>query len=129
MKAKKLMFIILGLAAVVVLVLVLKFYQQHNPEESSLFPKCMFFQLTGWKCPGCGSQRALHQLLRLNLSGAFHYNAMLVICIPIVLFYGSAELFGERFPRLQALSRSGILSWSVFTLFIAWWILRNIFNW
>lgn len=93
------------------------------------FPRCPFNLLTGLKCPGCGSQRALHQLLRLNLSGAFHYNAMLVICIPIVLFYGSAELFGERFPRLQSLSRSGILSWSVFTLFLAWWILRNIFNW
>ncbi|MDE7397749.1 MAG: DUF2752 domain-containing protein, partial [Muribaculum sp.] len=27
------------------------------------FPKCLFRQLTGLECPGCGSQRAIHALL------------------------------------------------------------------
>ena len=42
------------------------------------FPKCLFFSLTGLQCPGCGSQRALHSLLHLDLVAALRYNAYMV---------------------------------------------------
>ena len=34
-----------------------------DPSRSDLFPRCVFLSLTGYKCPGCGSQRAIHALL------------------------------------------------------------------
>ena len=34
-----------------------------NPYESGAFPSCIFYQATGWYCPGCGGLRATHELL------------------------------------------------------------------
>ncbi len=34
-------------------------YRTHNPSGNIYFPKCPFRELTGLKCPGCGSQRAV----------------------------------------------------------------------
>lgn len=49
------------------------------------FPKCPVLWLTGWKCPGCGAQRALHQLLHGNLTEAIHLNALFVMACPYLL--------------------------------------------
>ncbi len=72
----KIMALLLLIAAALIL------YAHFDPEDGGLFPRCIFLQLTGFKCPGCGSQRALHQLLHGNLAAAFHYNAFLVILLP-----------------------------------------------
>ena len=37
-------------------------YYRVSPTSSVFFPKCAFLMLTGLKCPGCGSQRAVHAL-------------------------------------------------------------------
>lgn len=50
-----------------------------NPSESSWFVACPFRMVTGYDCPGCGSQRALHQLLHLNFKQAFLLNPLLFI--------------------------------------------------
>lgn len=49
------------------------------------FPKCPFKAVTGLDCPGCGSQRAIHQLLNFNLIAAFKYNPLLLLSIPYIL--------------------------------------------
>lgn len=60
-------------------------YYFFDPNQH-FFPKCPFLWLTGFKCPGCGAQRAVHQLLHGNLIEAFHANALFVIAWPYVLF-------------------------------------------
>ena len=55
-----------------------------NPSEH-LFPKCLFHAATGLHCPGCGSQRAIHNLLRGNIAAALHFNLLVVVALPIVL--------------------------------------------
>ena len=55
-----------------------------NPSQSSFYPVCLFHQTTGLLCPGCGSLRALHQLLHGNLAAAFHFNALLISSLPIL---------------------------------------------
>ena len=54
--------LIVLLAIAVVLVLGIIYYAL-DPTSSALFPQCSFLALTGYKCPGCGSQRAIHALL------------------------------------------------------------------
>ena len=49
--SKKPILYILLTAACVGLVLT---YSSFSPEDSTWFPKCIFLQLTGLKCPGCG---------------------------------------------------------------------------
>ncbi|WP_144036569.1 DUF2752 domain-containing protein [Sphingobacterium psychroaquaticum] len=64
-------------------------YKQYDPETSAWFPKCPMKSLTGLDCPGCGSQRALHQLLNGHLKEAFQQNALLIPFIPyLTLGYG-----------------------------------------
>ncbi|WP_225974845.1 DUF2752 domain-containing protein [Arachidicoccus ginsenosidivorans] len=53
--------------------------------DSSWFPKCPFRSLTGLQCPGCGSQRAIHDLLNLDILGAFRENALMVVSIPYIV--------------------------------------------
>src|SRR6266446_10007644 len=55
-----------------------------NPAQSGFYPVCLFHQSTGLLCPGCGSLRALHQLLHGHLVAAVHLNALLVLSLPPV---------------------------------------------
>ena len=103
-------------------------YGRFDP-ETTLFPKCPFYWATGLKCPGCGSQRAVHQLLHFRIGAAFHQNACLVLFIPVLLFLFLAGAFRSRFPKLYASSHNPVFSWGILTVILLWWILRNIFGW
>ena len=103
-------------------------YAKFDP-ETTFFPKCPFFWATGLKCPGCGSQRALHQLLHLRFGSAFQYNACLVVFIPIILFLLIADALRYKYPKLYFASRNPVLSRSIPVVILLWWILRNVFGW
>ena len=98
-----------------------------DPSVSAFFPKCPFLLLTGLQCPGCGTQRALHQLLHLRLREALEYNAMMVAALPLLAFLIIADLLRKRCPGLYRASVSPVLSWSVLAAVLLWWVLRNLF--
>ncbi len=52
-----------------------------DPARSSFFPACLFHRLTGLNCPGCGGQRALHELLHGNFLVALRHNALLIFLL------------------------------------------------
>jgi Protein of unknown function (DUF2752) len=88
------------LASFAVAVVLLRVF---NPAISSVFPPCPLRYLTGWYCPGCGSLRAIHQLLHGNLRGAWAMNPLTVILLPF-LTYGLAsfvlfEICGKGLPQ------------------------------
>lgn len=115
---------------VVALLLVFGFiYYALDPASSQLFPQCLFFSLTGYKCPGCGSQRAIHALLNGDVVGAFRYNALLLIAVPWIALCLFAETQRMRRPRLYARLNAPLLIWLFLIVVILWWLLRNIFNW
>ena len=120
----------LVIVLVIAVLLVLGFiYYALDPATSSVFPQCTFFSLTGYKCPGCGSQRAIHALLNGNVKEAFGYNAMLLIAIPWIALCLFAEGQRLRRPRLYERLNAPLLVWLFLVTVIAWWLLRNIFNW
>lgn len=104
-------------------------YGSIDPATSKWFPKCPFYLLTGFKCPGCGSQRAVHQLLHLHIGAAFRCNALLVAFIPLLAFLLSADLLRYRFPKYYLASRKPALGWTVLAVILLWWVLRNVFGW
>ena len=61
-----------------------------DPGGYSFFPVCLFHQTTGLLCPGCGSLRALHQLLHGHLLIAFHFNPLLLLALPVAGWYATA---------------------------------------
>ena len=78
-------------------------YYFYHPAHYQLFPKCIFKSVTGLSCPGCGAQRATHELLHLNFKSAFAYNALLVVSLPyaltgLLLYQTSLK---ERFPTTR----------------------------
>jgi len=74
-----------------------------DPATSGIFPPCPVHYLTGWYCPGCGSLRAIHQLLHGNLRVAWAMNPLTVVLLPF-LAYGLAsfallEIRGRGLPQ------------------------------
>jgi hypothetical protein len=75
-----------------------------DPASSGVFPPCPLRYLTGWYCPGCGSLRAIHQLLLGNLRAAWAMNPLTVVLLPF-LSYGLAShalnaIRGQALPGL-----------------------------
>ena len=103
-------------------------YYVFDPSQNTFFPRCPLFALTGLKCPGCGSQRALHQLLHLHLAEAFRYNAMLPIAIPILGLLATAEALKSKFPKIGAFCKNNFFAWTTICILTLWWICRNIFG-
>jgi len=61
-------------------------YFLFNPTEGLFFPSCPINFFTGLFCPGCGSQRALHLLFHGDLWGAFRFNPLMILSIPILVY-------------------------------------------
>ena len=121
-----------SLVIVLAVILLLVFggiYYALDPSASTVFPQCSFLSLTGYKCPGCGSQRAIHALLHGDVAGAFRYNAMLLIAIPWIALCLYAESRRTRNPQLYARLNAPLLIWLFLAMVLIWWLLRNIFNW
>lgn len=118
------------LVVAVLVMLVLGFiYYALDPSTSDAFPRCSFLSLTGYKCPGCGSQRAVHALLNGDVAGAFRFNALLMIAVPWMGLCLFAESRRTRNPRLYARLNPELLMWLFLALTLSWWLLRNILDW
>lgn len=83
-------------------------------------PKCVFHLLTGFDCPGCGSQRAIHALAHGQIARAWSYNPALFFAIPLAALYAWSpqRLYRIMYARITLLSLVGAI--------LAWWILRNV---
>ncbi|MFN0035605.1 MAG: DUF2752 domain-containing protein [Saprospiraceae bacterium] len=94
------------------------------------FPKCPFLWLTGWKCPGCGSQRAVYQLFHGNVLEALRLNFLFVLAFPYVLF-GLVLEYTAWGQRQIAIRRSGYGYWATMVALvavIAFGIARNVWG-
>ena len=120
----------LVITIVIALLLVFGFiYFAVDPASSNVFPRCTFLTLTGYKCPGCGSQRAIHALLHGDVAEAFRFNALLLVSIPWIALSFYAESQRTRNPRLYMRLNAPLLIWLFLAMVLIWWLLRNIFNW
>jgi hypothetical protein len=104
----------------VVCVIVGLLYFVFDPTQVSIFPPCLFHQLTGLDCPGCGAQRALHQLLHGNIVAALRLNSMFVLSLPML------ALFGPRYVARKL--RSEPTGWQMRWLwfYLAAWLLFGV---
>jgi len=57
------------------------------PQEYSFYPRCPFYALTHHYCPGCGATRAIAELLHGHVAAALHFNAAVVVLMPLLLWY------------------------------------------
>lgn len=98
-----------------------------NAADSGL-PPCPFHALTRLYCPGCGSTRALHALLRGDVAQAMAMNPMLVVALPVLALMalnaaGWKPQGSERLWRSIGSPKSWLL------VLLAYWLLRNLPWW
>ena len=99
-----------------------------NPSTTVWFPKCPFLVLTGYRCPGSGSQRAVHSLLHLDFIQAFSFNALQDLSLLFILLLICAEFYRTRKPLFYAHVHRPLFVWIYFIIVVAWGICRNIFH-
>lgn len=57
-----------------------------DPEGVGFFPRCPIHALTGLYCPGCGSTRAVHQLLHGNIGASLRLNPVAFLLLPALAY-------------------------------------------
>lgn len=108
-------------------ILILTLYFIFNPSGSDFFPKCILFAHTGIYCPGCGSQRALHSLLHLNIKSTFSYNALFLPAIITVGYHYSASAIQKKKQKpVKTLLHHRNAPWVILGIVLAFWLLRNL---
>ncbi|MDR0742806.1 MAG: DUF2752 domain-containing protein, partial [Tannerella sp.] len=75
-----------GIILIVVILTGIYIYAHFDPSGYAFFPKCPVYTITGYKCPGCGSQRAFYNLFQGNFATAFMYNPLMFLLVPYILF-------------------------------------------
>jgi hypothetical protein len=104
-------------------------YKTYNPYGNIYFPKCPFRELTGLKCPGCGSQRAIHYLLNFDILNAIKENVIFVLSIPYILtglVFDTLKKPNEKVLKWRKVLFGQKAIFLILTVIIAFWILRNI---
>lgn len=86
---------------------------------------CVFHEITGLECPGCGITRCILSIIKGNLKEAFHYNMLIFISLPIAIVYSIYISYnyikGKKYYKL------GDKGWYVIlTIVILFGIIRNI---
>lgn len=113
--------LLISIAALAVLFYIL------DPSEHQLFPKCIFYSLTGYYCPGCGSQRAIHGLLHLNFASVVSNNFLFLPAVAAIIYHYMQMLLNWKFNLgLQNIFYHKNTPWIVLVLVILFWILRNL---
>ena len=115
--------LLIAVAAVSAFIIV----RQIDPSGTNIFPVCPFHAITGLNCPGCGATRGMHALLNGDVLSALHFNAMLAVFVPLMI-YGVVALVlygirGRGLP-LPRLASQGI--WALLILLLAFGVFRNL---
>lgn len=96
-----------------------------NPERVPIYPVCLFHRWTGLDCPGCGSLRALHQLLHGNFVEALRLNALLVLSLPLFAWVGF-RLVRQQMQGTPGHAVGPVYIWIYLGLWIAFGVLREL---
>lgn len=103
------------------------YFYKYNPAES-LYPPCPFYYITGLYCPGCGSSRAVHNLLHGRFLKALDLNPLMVLSIPFVLYLFISDMeihLGKKVIFKRPVFTHGVYI-IIMCLIIVYWVLRNI---
>ena len=96
----------------------------------NLFPSCLFHDLTGWYCPGCGLTRALHALVHFDGMRAFAMNPWLVLSLPLLATM-ALEAFTSRRVLPASLARLAYHGRAWIGALLVFGVVRNLpgFEW
>jgi hypothetical protein len=98
-----------------------------DPEKHIIFPRCVFYSLSGYYCPGCGSQRAIHSLLHLNLFGVVQNNVLFLPAVFAIIYHYIHPFLNKKLNwRLPNIFYMKNTPWVIFGIILLFWLLRNL---
>ena len=99
------------------------------PDSEAWWLKCPLFQLTGWQCPLCGLQRAVHTFLHGDFLAAWRYNPALWILLPYVgvwVLGGCSERVARTRVYVWCTSTGVVLA--MLLMLCMWGVARNVWG-
>ena len=96
------------------------------PDQHRFYPRCLFYALTGWQCPGCGGLRAMHSLLHGNVGAAFTYNPLLVSLVPVALGTALWLVFQKSSGKSLRLPIKPLCLWLLLGVGVVFAVVRNL---
>ena len=112
---------------VVIILVIVGYYFLLNPyEQEYFFISCPFYQISGYQCPGCGSQRAFHELLHLRIFEAIKQNVLFVLAIPYVLLIFYTSFHQEKYQKLRQILMGNKTLLILLVVAILFGVLRNL---
>lgn len=93
------------------------------------YPPCWFHEATGLHCPGCGTARAMHALVRGDVLRALDQNLIAVVMVPVLAVWAGVTArrawLGHRFSGAMP----GGWAISVLVAVVIFSVLRNLPWW
>ena len=90
---------------------------------------CLFYRITGLRCPGCGNTRAVMALLEWNLPTMLRYNLFFPVEIAYLIWvYCHCAARCLKTGRFSYRSPVPALDWCFLTSILLWGILRNVLH-
>lgn len=86
---------------------------------------CLFYEITGYYCPGCGITRLLFSFLKLDFYQAFRYNPLIFILILITGIYWLVKFILKKFMNIS-IEIPNYVYYILLVIVIIFGILRNI---
>ena len=118
---------IISILSLFIFGLVLYYFYQNNPAKNETpFAICMTKRIANIDCPGCGGQRAFHQLLNGNFIEAGKLNIFIYFFAPLLAYiYLSFALkpFNISFPDIDISTKNLGL---ILLLLLLFSLLRNL---
>jgi hypothetical protein len=102
------------------------FYTNDPSSGNAIFIACVSKTISGLDCPGCGAQRAFHELLHGNLIKAAQLNLLIYFFTPLFLFIFfkiALKPFNINLPEIIISSKWLV---SLLVLMILFTIIRNL---
>lgn len=90
----------------------------------SFFIPCIFHEITGLWCPGCGITRMILSILKMNFYQAFRYNPLVFILMPFFTIYGITYYYSWLQNKELKINKN--IWYLLLVVTITFMILRNI---
>lgn len=100
-----------------------------DPNSPGHYFTCPLLAATGLYCAGCGGLRAVHDLVHLDVAGAWRMNPLLVIALPLMVaawVRWVARASRALRPTAASDRRSRRLAWAVLVVLPVYSVLRNV---
>ncbi len=62
-------------------------------KKTGIYIPCIFYKITGYRCPGCGITHMLFNLLNFKIADAFSDNYLAFIYLPFIIGYYIYEIY------------------------------------